>query len=213
YGSTPPTAPAMATAASAAYPPFSSTSMPTWLTIGSTEATAPPPPRITGIFGSSWSAGGLLRSAPSGVAVAPEVAASVRTPTVSALTMTEETRLMTPHARGDPHHLHVERGEGGQRSVVVPSATSAAGPASSTSRPGRRCTRSVPPGTSTVVVEGASTSPDQNRVPIAAAQTPVPQERVSPTPRSWTRIEMRPGPRTRTNSTLLPSGGTGLTAG
>src|SRR5699024_9361589 len=86
--------------------------------------------------------------------------------------------------------------ESHQMSEVVPSATSTAGPASSTSRPGNNRTRRVPPGTSTVTCPAASTSPDQNARPIAAAHTPVPQERVSPTPRSCTRIEMCPGPST-----------------
>ena len=38
---------------------------------------------------------------------------------------------------------------------------------------------------------------------------PVPQERVSPTPRSWTRIATWPGPIGRTSSTFVPCGGSG----
>ena len=74
-----------------------------------------------------------------------------------------------------------------------PSATSTAGPASSTRWPGSGVTVRRPPGTSTVHGLRSST-PAQKRVARAAAAAPVPHERVSPTPRSWTRIAMCPGP-------------------
>src|SRR5436190_1158614 len=53
------------------------------------------------------------------------------------------------------------------------------------------------------------------RHPHAAATAPVPHERVSPTPRSCTRIEMWSSPCDTTNSTLTPSGYTscGVTSG
>ena len=54
----------------------------------------------------------------------------------------------------------------------------------STSRPGKERTVSEPPGTSTRQVVLSSCEPDQKPIASAAAQTPVPQDRVSPTPRS-----------------------------
>ena len=57
--------------------------------------------------------------------------------------------------------------------------------------PRRRSRRAVPPGTSTRHTSGAP-SPAQARTASAAAQAPVPQERVSPEPRSWTRMATSP---------------------
>lgn len=57
YGSVTPSAAAVATAASTALPPARSTSMPTWLATGSTEATAPPDPVIVATLGRRWPTG------------------------------------------------------------------------------------------------------------------------------------------------------------
>ena len=87
-----------------------------------------------------------------------------------------------------------------------------AGPASSTctvrrSAPGARRPRR-PPGTSTIhvgVVVGLA-APTQRVARATAAHTPVPQDRVSPTPRSCTRMAMERSPRRTTNSMFCPSG-------
>ena len=60
--------------------------------------------------------------------------------------------------------------------------------------------------------------PAQKRAAAAAAHAPVPQESVSPTPRSCTRISSRPTSVSSwssgtTNSTLVPFEGTGSTTG
>src|SRR5665647_2981435 len=96
------------------------------------------------------------------------------------------------------------------------SRTSTAGPASSTRSPSTRTCR-VPPGTSTHHTCGAP-APAQVRTARAAAHAPVPQDCVSPTPRSCTRIRTTPEPSARspigtTSSTFEPSGEAGLTTG
>src|SRR2546423_11263597 len=61
-----------------------------------------------------------------------------------------------------------------------------------------------PPGTSTVM----GWRPDWVATTATVAQTPVPQDRVSPTPRSYTRIVTWDGATTLANSTLTPLGKT-----
>ena len=96
---------------------------------------------------------------------------------------------------------------------TTPSATSTAGPASSTPWSSSRRTVRRPPGTSTSHVAPVSREPAQKLVAIAAAQAPVPHDRVSPTPRSCTRIATCPGPIGRTSSTFVPCTGSGRTTG
>ena len=67
--------------------------MPIWLTIGSTEATAPPPPRMTGTLGRSWPTGGGPGSA---VAVPPVAAVRARAPAASVLIKVGVARPMHP---------------------------------------------------------------------------------------------------------------------
>jgi protein-L-isoaspartate O-methyltransferase len=104
----------------------------------------------------------------------------------------------------------------------VPLATMTAGPLSSTcswpAGPAKNLTPTTPPGTLTRQASGAS-GPAQWRMATAAAQAPVPQDWVSPTPRSWTRMVTEPTPSWTsgsagtTNSTLVPFAGTGSTLG
>src|SRR5258708_40325743 len=62
-----------------------------------------------------------------------------------------------------------------------------------------------PPGTSTVYGTPGP-APSRRAAAIIAAQAPVPQERVSPTPRSNTRSAIWRGPTGATNSTFTPFG-------
>ena len=88
----------------------------------------------------------------------------------------------------------------------VPSATNTAGPIRvSTPSPSRR-TRSRPPGTSTVYVTSVGRARRGRAAATMTAAAPVPQDWVSPTPRSCTRIATCRGPTSTTNSTLTPSG-------
>ena len=70
------------------------------------------------------------------------------------------------------------------------------------SAPGCSSMWSVPPGTST----RHCSPPQRSRAAAATATVPVPHERVSPTPRSNTRIRTWPGATNSTNSTFTPSG-------
>ena len=102
----------------------------------------------------------------------------------------------------------VEVGAGSLRAARsrTPSATSTAGPASSTPWSGRSRTVSRPPGTSTSHVAPVSSEPAQRLVAIAAAHAPSRTSATSPTPRSCTRRAMC-GPIGRTSSTLVPCSG------
>ncbi len=84
-----------------------------------------------------------------------------------------------------------------------PSATMTAGPVSQ-ARPASRVTVRPPPGTLTS--QAPSPLPLAAAAAAAAATAPVPHERVSPEPRSCTRMATLRGPVTRTSSTLPPSG-------
>ncbi|OIQ70547.1 hypothetical protein GALL_478410 [mine drainage metagenome] len=68
-----------------------------------------------------------------------------------------------------------------------------------------RSTLIDPPGTLTVH-EVSPIKPNLSAVARATAQVPVPHERVSPTPRSNTRIETSRSPSILTNSTFTPAG-------
>src|SRR5699024_6019290 len=74
-------------------------------------------------------------------------------------------------------------GGGPAQRSMTPSATSVAGPVSVTSPVSVQPTLRRPPGTSTVQGRPLS-SPARRAAATATATTPVPQERVSPTPRS-----------------------------
>ena len=67
-----------------------------------------------------------------------------------------------------------------------------------------RVTVSWPPGT--VTCQRLAAGPAACWAAAAAATAPVPQDRVSPEPRSCTRMLSAAGPVTRTSSTLPPSG-------
>ena len=85
----------------------------------------------------------------------------------------------------------------------TPADTSTAGPLSTRWSSSRLVTVSVPPGTSTwYAVAGGAWCRHMATTP--AAQAPVPHERVSPTPRSHTRMAMCCGPRSTTYSMLTP---------
>ena len=87
-----------------------------------------------------------------------------------------------------------------------PSATITAGPVSQLV-PASRVTVSAPPGTMTCHWPGTVFVAEERAAAAAAAATaPVPQARVSPEPRSCTRMLSVPGPVTRTSSTLPPAG-------
>ena len=66
---------------------------------------------------------------------------------------------------------------------------------------GRHVTVSRPPGTST-----SQGSPGSPLFATTAAHAPVPQDSVSPEPRSWTRMRRWYGPSRTTNSTFAPVG-------
>ena len=103
--------------------------------------------------------------------------------------------LDSSFTRDPGEHLEVVPDPSGQESV--PLATITAGPLSSTcswpSGPRKNFTPTTPPGTWTFHASGAPW-PAQWRIATAAAQAPVPQDWVSPTPRSWTRMVMVPVP-------------------
>src|SRR5262249_11815911 len=86
-------------------------------------------------------------------------------------------------------------------SVTSVSNTCVTGPRSRIVSPSS--TSCVPPGTRTVTC-----SPTRRRrwATAADAHTPVPHDRVSPTPRSQTRIVSSSSPATATNSTFVPRG-------
>src|SRR6478609_1039268 len=88
---------------------------------------------------------------------------------------------------------------------MVPEAITTAGPVNSES-PSVIVTPTVPPGTRTVTVP--VDLPSAARWAAATATVPVPQERVSPTPLSCTRMATLSGPRTTTNSMFTPLGNT-----
>src|SRR5207248_2606085 len=90
-----------------------------------------------------------------------------------------------------------------QASSSSPSATITAGPLSQPA-PAASVTVSCPPGTDTCQLPWSC--PAAAAAAAAAATAPVPQDLVSPEPRSCTRISAVPGPVTRTSSTLPPSG-------
>src|SRR6185437_1290848 len=94
-----------------------------------------------------------------------------------------------------------------QPGSVSPSATITAGPVSRLlASPG--VTVSVPPGT--VTTHRSDPLPGHRPVAVAAATAaataPVPHDRVSPEPRSCTRISTRRSPVSLTTSTLTPPG-------
>src|SRR5258706_9334656 len=99
-------------------------------------------------------------------------------------------------------------GSGSQDRRVSPSATITAGPVSRLAV-ALGTTVSLPPGTSTV---HRLPSPSPGQPPVvaaaatAAATAPVPQDSVSPDPRSWTRISIACSPVIRSSSTLTPPG-------
>ena len=88
-----------------------------------------------------------------------------------------------------------------------------AGPISSTVPSVCQITRQVPPGTSTRQDDPSGPDPSAVAAATTAAQIPVPQERVSPTPRSCTRIRRCRSPTTAMNSTFCPSGSAGSITG
>src|SRR5690606_24121664 len=89
-------------------------------------------------------------------------------------------------------------------SITVPRATSTAGPVS-TARPSASDTVSGPPTVSTVTTP--LSRPPVARVTAATAHAPDPHERVSPTPRAYTRIRTVPGSGPgEVSSTLTPCG-------
>ena len=88
---------------------------------------------------------------------------------------------------------------------VVPRATMTAGPVSSTWSSAVQVSVSVPPGTSTRYVAGRG-APSAVAVATSTAPAPVPHDRVSPEPRSCTRMPTWRSPRRTTSSTLTPSG-------
>ena len=83
-----------------------------------------------------------------------------------------------------------------QASSNSPSATITAGPLSQPA-PGSSVTVSCPPGTDTCQMPWSC--PAAAAAAAAAATAPVPQDLVSPEPRSCTRISTLPGPVTRTS--------------
>lgn len=94
YGSTTVRAAVAATAASAAVPPSASTSMPTWLATGSTDATAPPEPVMVAVWGSRWLAGPSWSRAGAGLVGEAVASAGVRTSGTAATRAATVRRVM-----------------------------------------------------------------------------------------------------------------------
>src|SRR5688572_808867 len=89
-------------------------------------------------------------------------------------------------------------------SCTSPSNARSAGPVIQIGSPGPfHCMSSRPPGRSTCT---SSSSRPCRRPTATAAQAPVPQARVSPVPRSWTRRRMWPRSTTSMNPTLVRLG-------
>ena len=202
--------------------------MPTWLASRSTEATAPPQPVITGDLGQLLATGG--RAAVTGLLATPAGAAVPATRPRAVRRRREPAQragdgrvgrvrdVWGPHPARWPGYAGAWHAE---QPAVTPAGRQTSGPShravgDQDGRPGqldplagqRAHAQPAPGDVDPPDVAPVLRLPAQKRVARAAAQAPVPHDRVSPTPRSCTRIAMCPAPIGRTNSTLVPCGGT-----